>query len=233
MPFVFDPAAIIASRGPETLGEQFESYRLDAVYSLTRVVDFRPYYEAHNDESESRDLINLTDDSLEFAAAKFEVSQDDLRFELESMRALFPHIQYANWPYRQFPYVPKCLLYMCGFALANALVADSNPISKIVCGTTQNVALYAGSPRLRLTLLVGLGFSGLWSFTRACKMGIIIWCRFSLYGLIKKFEAGRLDKGDVHALESFEWRMLWRVSEDDIESVFKLVISLLHKPPLA
>ncbi|TGO51688.1 hypothetical protein BOTNAR_0348g00110 [Botryotinia narcissicola] len=212
MPFVFDPAAIIASRGPKTRGEQFESYRRHAVLSLERVVEFRPYYEAHNDESESRDLINITDDSLEFAAAKFDVSQDDLRFELESMRTLFPHIQYANWLYRQFPYVPKCLLYMCAFALAHALVADSNPISQILWGATQNAALYAGSPRLRLTLLVGLGFSSLWSFTRACKMGIIIWCRFSLYALIKKFEADRLDKRDVHALESFEWRMLWFIN---------------------
>ncbi|KAF7923456.1 uncharacterized protein EAE97_010894 [Botrytis byssoidea] len=220
MPFVFDPVAIIASRGPKTLGEQFESYRRHAVLSLERVVEFRPYYEAHNDESESRDLskcppcgrlrfplntsiVNITDDSFEFAAAKFDVSQDDLRFELESMRTLFPRIQYANWPYRQFPYLPKCLLYMC---------ADSNPVSKIVWGTTQNAALYAGSPRLRLKLLVGLGLSSLWSFTRACKMGIIIWCRFSLYALIKKFEADRLDKRDVHALESFEWRMLWFVN---------------------
>ncbi|TGO06948.1 hypothetical protein BTUL_0380g00010 [Botrytis tulipae] len=212
MPYVFDPAALIASRGPTTLGQQFESDRRGAVISLWRVVKYRPYYEAHNDRSESTDLIKVTDESLEFAAAKFEVSQDDLRFELESMRTLLPQIQYANWPYRQFPYAPKCLLYMCGFALANALVAGSNPISGLVWGMTQNAAFYAGTPRLRLTLLVGLGFSSLWSFTRACKMGIIIWCRFSLYALIKKFEADRLDRRDVHALESFEWRMLWFVN---------------------
>ncbi|KAF5872766.1 uncharacterized protein Bfra_006129 [Botrytis fragariae] len=200
MPFVFDPAAIIASQGPRTLGDDdSESRNLSKSHHCDRL-------------SFPLNTSTVDSESLEFRAATFEISHDCLHSELGSMRILLREIQYAEWPYRQFPYVPDCLLVMCGFALAHALVVDDNPIYKIVWRTTQNAALSLGSNRLRLTLLVGLGFSGMWSFCRACILGTIIWCRFSLNALIKKFEADQLDKRDFKALDGFQWRMLWLVT---------------------
>ncbi|KAF7911541.1 uncharacterized protein EAE98_012011 [Botrytis deweyae] len=212
MPYVFDPAAIIDSLGPTTIGEQFEKDRMDVGEDLRDLVESRPYYEAYHDKSESRDLIKVTAEPLEWVAAIFEESQDCLRFKLGEMKTLLLQIQYANWPYRQFPYVPKCLLYICAFALAHSLVADGNPISKIVWRTTENAALYPNNPRFCRAFLLGLRVSVLWSFTRACKMGIIIWCRFSLHALIKKFEADQLGKRDVDTMQGFQWRMLWFIN---------------------
>ncbi|TGO52840.1 hypothetical protein BELL_1629g00010 [Botrytis elliptica] len=190
MPYVFDPAAIIDSLGPTTIGEQFEKDRMDVGEDLRDLVESRPYYEAYHDKSESRDLIKVTAEPLEWVAAIFEESQDCLRFKLGEMKTLLLQIQYANWPYRQFPYVPKCLLYICAFALAHSLVADGNPISKIVW----------------------LGQAG---------------CGYNAGVSVEDVVAHQHNAQLIQKLDH------WRVREDDVEIVFKLVISLLQKPPLA
>ncbi|KAM0147698.1 hypothetical protein ACHAPG_010434 [Botrytis cinerea] len=209
----------------EPLGIQFEMRRRSAKFDLKDLIDSRPRDVAHDDDSEIRALINYESSDT---AVLFELSQDLLHVEFGLMRILLREIQYSEWQYRRFPYVPYCLLFMCGFAWAKSLVADINEetgmmennvynlrssrqvngISKIVWRTTLNAALYSGRNYLRLASVAGLGISGMWAVYRAWRLGTIIWCRYSLDALIKKFEAGQLDERDYRALKGLKWKML-------------------------
>ncbi|KAF7928960.1 uncharacterized protein EAE97_009802 [Botrytis byssoidea] len=226
----FDQADAGFSALNEPLGIQFEKRHRDADFDLRDLINYRPHDAPHNDNSESRALIN--NESSDPARAAFEVARDLLRLEFRSMRSLLHQIQYSEWPYRRFPYVPYCLLFMCGFAWAQALIADSNEetgmvkndihnlrsfrqvngISKIVWRSTINAALYSKHNELRLALLAGLGISSVWSIYRAWRLGTIMWCRYSLEALIKKFEVGQLDERDKGALKGLKWTMLWWIN---------------------
>ncbi|EMR85034.1 hypothetical protein BcDW1_6338 [Botrytis cinerea BcDW1] len=213
-----------------TLGTQFEIERRGADFDLRDLIKYRPHDVAHNDDSERRALIN--DEPSDPAAVVFEVSQDLLHVEFGSMRILLREIYYSELQYRRFAYVPYYLLFVYGFAWAQTLLADINEetgilgndmynlrssrrisgVSKIVWRMTLNAALYSGRNYLRPALLAGLGISGLWSVYRAWRLGTIIWCRYSLDALVKKFEAGQLDERDDRALEGLKWNMLWYIN---------------------
>ncbi|KUJ09680.1 uncharacterized protein LY89DRAFT_724104 [Mollisia scopiformis] len=135
----------------EPIGTRFEVLRRSAIFNLADLSRLRSQrraaYKYSDRTSESQAIINV--DSLTIEDAQYEVTWDCLRRDLRLMLVVLGKIQEAEWSYRSFPYVPNCLLYVCGFGWAQDLARHANETRAILAKDAKRTALspeFAGQP---------------------------------------------------------------------------------------
>ncbi|PVH89353.1 hypothetical protein DL98DRAFT_647881 [Cadophora sp. DSE1049] len=120
-------------RRPEpTMGVKFEALRRAAIFDLDDIIKISRYRNRASRRysdlgPEPRTII--VHDGAEPLDAVHQVALDHLRMEVRSMLAILEKIQYAEWSHKTFPYVPRCLLYVCGLALAQYLARNGEVVS--------------------------------------------------------------------------------------------------------
>ncbi|KAK0124004.1 hypothetical protein ONS95_008993 [Cadophora gregata] len=101
------------------IGARFEGQRRKAIFHLKKFIRYQEPIRAKqylDKDHEPGAMINANDADTE--NIHFEVARDLLRVDLRFMLSLLDRILEAESSYKAFPYVPRCLLYVCGFGLA-------------------------------------------------------------------------------------------------------------------